>query len=205
MRTNLEWIAVDIQKDFTDPKGLWFVKGDSISFIKNTLFPFFYSKRILVSEILSDYRAPRNGKSGLGCDPNQIGFQSELPSDIVKGKPWVKCMHNPLWTRDNAGVPNMMPGKPVQDPNGFNEWLQKQIGKPKANQWIILFGETLEVCVAATAQELNARGYCVKILYEATDPMNERLMNKDWLIDRSTIRMYADIIRFEDVLNEMDR
>jgi nicotinamidase-related amidase len=202
MTIRIEWISIDFQKDFTNREGLWFVKGQSPDFVKNTLFPLFRHHNIKLSEIISDYRIPRNGKDGAGCIPGHVGFESEVPIDLKKGSSWVKCMHSPIWTRENAGIADATPGKPYQDPLAFDEWLHNQIGEPTSDLWVILIGETLEVCVSSVAQELNSRGYCVKILKEGSDPMNERLKDKEWLVTQSSILLYASIISFEAVRKE---
>jgi len=196
-----QYIAIDFQKDFTDEKGLWFIKGNSVDFIKYTLTPFFLENHIKVFEIISDYRLPRNGRKGNGCDPDTFGFESDISPSIKQGKPWIKCMHNPIWTRNNAGAKGVIPGKPYQKPELFDNWLHETIGYPVESKRIILFGETMEICVLATAQELYYRGYNVSMLYEATDPMNERLSEKVFLSQKSSIPVYANIMHFDQLVN----
>jgi nicotinamidase-related amidase len=205
MTIHIEWVSVDFQREFTDPSGIWYVNGDSPSFVKQTLIPFMREHRIKLSEIVSDYRTPRNGKDGVGCIPGNKGFESEIPNDLIKGTSWVKCMHNPLWIRKNGGIAAMRPGVPYQDPIAFDNWLHHQIGDPTSDLWVVLIGETMEVCVASVAQELNARGYRVKILIEATDPMKERQKVKEWLMTQSSILLYADFISFEALRKEWER
>lgn len=195
-----EFISVDYQVEFADPRGKFFCLGNSVSFINTILIPFLKENHIKINEIVSDYRQPRPTKSGNYCDPNDIGYMSLIPEEIKKSV-WVKAMHNPIWIRNNGGIKNASPGYPYPDPEGFTNWILGSIGKPSEDLEVILFGETMEVCVTSLAQELYHRGYRVNILYEATDPMNERLDLKDLMTKRSAITLYADIIRFDELLN----
>ncbi len=203
--TNIEFISIDFQKDFTDENGIWFNKGSSVPFIKEILIPYFRDKNIIINEIISDYRLPRLGRKGNGCNPDDFGYESEIPSDIKNNKTWIKCMHNPIWTRKNIGKKGTKPGVPYQDPKGFNKWLNKNIGKPSIDKKVILFGETMECCVLATAQELYFRGYDVKLIYEATDPMNERIEYKDFIALNSTLKIYAEVMKFQDLKDMIER
>lgn len=199
---NISYISVDFQKDFTDVKGIWTIKGESVKFIKEVLIPYFQMNKIIVNEIISDYRLPRLGHKGKGCNPNEVGYESEIPNDIKNANPWIKCMHNPIWTRNNIGIKDVNPGVPYQDPVGFNNWLMKYIGNPSNDKVVVLFGETIDCCILAVAQELYFRGYVVKVIYEATDPMNERLEYKDFIAYHSSLNIYAEVINFQD-LKEM--
>lgn len=199
-----EFIAVDFQKEFADPQGKFYVLGSSISFINNILLPIFIDKKIMINEIVSDYRQPRPSHTGNYCDPNEPGYESMIPSEIKKSE-WVKAMHNPIWIRDNGGRANQIPGIPYPAPNAFNEWLVENIGLPHPDLEVIIFGLTLEVCVASVAQELYYRGYKAKIIYEASDPMNERLDLKDFMIERSPITLYAEFIHFCELLSVLNQ
>ena len=173
-KKQIEFICVDFQKDFVDEQGRSFIHGTSVSFVKNTLIPFLCQRNLLINEITSDYRLPRLGRKTESCAPGTAGFESEIPAELKKGVPWIKCMHSPIWTRKNIGNPLKVAGNPYQDPKAFERWLLSSIGDPGNDKIIILFGETMDCCILATAQELYFRGYKVKVLYEACDPMNER-------------------------------
>lgn len=197
---NIKFICVDFQNDFADPKGKWFNQGKSVDFIKNDLVKYFKDNNIGVNEIISDYRAPRPGNRGVGCVPGTFGYESALSADIKNRDVWIKCMNSPIWIRENIGEAGKEPGNPYQDPAKFDEWLLKNIGSPEDVDLVILFGLTMDCCVLCTAQELNFRGYKVKILYEAVDSMDST--NEDYkqqLAEKSPILTWADFIRFEEL------
>lgn len=194
MKTDFDLICVDFQNDFADPGGKNFNKGSSVQFIKQTLFPFLKVKGVKVAEIISDYRLPRGKSKNQSCVPGTFGYLSLLPSELKKGSSWVKCMHNPLWVRKNVGVANGEIGEIYQDPQGFNQWLKSNI----ANNKVVLFGETADCCVLQVASELYFRGYDVYVIYEATDPMNERLHCKDSILYNSSLCIYAKTISFDE-------
>lgn len=194
-----DYICIDFQSDFVDIDGKNYIKGASVDFIKNTLFPLFTQNDIKVSEILSDYRLPRGKSKNQSCVPGTKGYESLLPNNLRKGNPWIKCMHNPLWVRDNIGVANAPVGNLYQNPQAFNEWVEQNI----FHQDVILFGETAECCLLQTASELYFRGFNVYYIYEATDPMNERLEYKDNILYHSTTSIYVKTIRYKEFLNLM--
>ena len=192
----LDFVCVDFQYDFADKNGVNFNKGESVDFIKKTLVPFLLKNKIKVSEIVSDYRLPRGSSKNESCVPGTPGFESVLPSNLRYGTPWIKCMHNPLWIRHNIGVANEELGEPFQDPNAFNLWIKDHIRHKK----VVLFGLTADCCVLQTASELYFRGYEVYCIYEATDPMNERLGCKDEILFNSTFALYSRVIHFDEML-----
>lgn len=194
-----EFIVVDFQKDFTTVDGLCYINGESIDFVKNDLKEFFQTNKIKVHEIKSDYSLPRLNRTEASCVPNTDGFLSDLSEDVRYSDPWIKCMHNPLWIRKNIGKANRKQGKPYQDSKKFNKWLINHIGLPEDNKEIVLFGLSMEVCILSVAQELYFRGYNVKVLYEATDPMNIRMEYKDFIAENSSLTLYANVIFFEEV------
>ena len=114
--------------------------------------------------------------------------------EVKKGYPWIKCMHNPLWTRNNIGKNDGSLGEIFQDPKGFNEWISHHISHKK----VVLFGLTSECCITQTASELYFRGYDVYVIYEATDPMNELIDRKDEIMYHSTLSLYAKTILFHE-------
>ena len=192
-----DYICIDFQNDFVDVNGKNYVKGASVDFIKNTLFPLFSQKDIKVSEIISDYRLPRGKSKNQSCVPGTKGYESLLPLSLRKNNPWIKCMHNPLWVRDNTGVANSPIGKLYQNPQAFNDWIEKNI----KHKDVILFGETAECCLLQTASELYFRGFNVYYIYEATDPMNERLAFKDDILYHSSASIYVKTIRYKEFLD----
>ena len=191
---DFDLICVDYQYDFANENGVNFNKGKSVNFIKSTIIPELISKNIKALEIISDYRLPRGKSKNESCVPGTKGFESLLPSEAKKGTPWIKCMHNPLWVRENIGDMSKQPGKPYQDPLAFNNWIDKNIHQKK----VVLFGLTAECCVTQLASELYFRGYDVYCIYEAIDPMNERLNFKDEILYHSTLTLYAKIIHFDE-------
>ena len=198
-----EFIAVDFQKDFTRPEGVCFNQGSSISFVKTDLLSFFRKNDIKTHEVISDYRLPRSGSKTESCVPGTFGFDSDLEEDVKHRDPWIKCMHNPLWIRNNIGKTGKKYGIPYQNPRRFNQWLTKHFGFPNDDLKIVLFGLTMEVCLLSLAQELYFRGYKVEAIYEATDPMNERISYKESIARHSTLSIYADVISFETLKSRM--
>lgn len=196
MKTNYEFLCVDFQKDFACADGKNFNKGNGARFIQDTLYPYLVANGIRVAEIVSDYRLPRGKSKNESCIPGTDGYESLLPNKLRKGKPWVKCMHNPLWTRKNIGVANAPLGEIYQDSQGFNKWIAEHIECKK----VVLFGLTADCCVLQVASELYFRGYDVYVIYEATDPMNERLEHKDSIMYRSSLNIYATTIHFDELV-----
>lgn len=197
---NIKFICVDFQKEFSDEKGKWFNHGTSVEFIKKDFTDFLKDNNIKINEIISDYRAPRPGDRGIGCIPGTFGYKSDIPSSIKNKDVWIKCMNSPIWVRDNIGNEHKQPGVPYQDPKKFNDWLNKNIGLPENVDLIVLFGLTVDCCVLCTAQELNFRGYKVKILYEAVDTMDPtNLEYKKQLSEKSPILTWANFITFEEL------
>ena len=194
---NVDLISVDFQSDFAEESGANFIKGKSISFIKTVLIPYLKENNIKVSEVISDYRLPRGKSNNESCVPGTRGFASLIPNELRKGVPWIKCMHNPLWTRENIGIPQAIVGNIFQDPTTFNQWISQQIQCKD----VVLFGLTAECCVLQLASELYFRGFNVYVIYEATDPMNERLFFKDEIMYHSTLNIYSKTIRFDEFKN----
>ena len=196
MKNNFDLICIDLQNDFASFGGKNHNKGKSVEFIKEKLFPLLLKKEIQVNEIVSDYRLPRGKSKNESCAPGTWGFESILPSELRKGNSWIKCMHNPIWIRKNIGKQGDEMGNPYQSPKRFNKWIKEHL----ATKNIILFGLTTECCVLQVASELYFRGYNVYCIYEATDPMNERLEYKDTIINSSTFSLYAKCIKFNEFL-----
>lgn len=191
---DFDLISIDFQYDFADENGINFNMGSSVSFIKNTLIPLLINTDLKVSEIISDYRLPRGKSNNESCVPGTKGFDSLIPSELRKGVPWIKCMHNPIWTRKNIGTVSDKLGDAYQNPIAFNSWISSQISHKK----VVLFGLTIDCCVLQTASELYLRGHDVFVIYEATDPMNERLHYKNEIMYHSTLSIYAKTIHFDE-------
>ncbi len=194
MKIDFDFICVDFQNDFADAKGKNCNKGSSVKFIKEVLFPFLRRHNLQAAEIISDYRLPRGKSKNESCVPGTEGYLSLLPEDLKKGSSWIKCMHSPLWVRKNIGIANAEIGEIYQDPQGFGEWVNKNV----TNKKVILFGETADCCLLQTASELYFRGYDVYVIYEATDPMNERLDYKEDIIYHSSLAIYAKTVHFAE-------
>ena len=203
-KIQIELVCVDFQNEFTDPKGRYYVQGTSVEFIKSTLIPYLKVKSILISEIISDYRQPRHSKSDSYCIPGEFGYLSNIPNEVKKPNSWIKSMHNPTWIRSNNHNESKNPHFPHPDPQAFTQWLNDHVGIATKDLRVVIFGETLDVCVYALAQELYHRGYNVYILYEATDPMFERHLYKHDIAYHSGLSVYATIIHFDDLKHMID-
>lgn len=173
------------------------VVGESKKFIENTLFPFLRQNNFRVHEIISDYRLPRGKSKSESCVPGSVGYKSLLPDDLRSGKPHIKCMHNPIWTRQGIGIEGDVLGKEHQDPEHFSKWVSEHF--PFVNKPVVLFGETMECCILNVAQELYFRGYSVFVIYEGTDPMPERQDFKEFIAYHSSLCIYAKVVRFDEL------
>ena len=175
-------ISVDFQKDFTAAWGACYQFRPCIEFIQESIVPHCRKQGSRIAEIISDYRQPRPGDLFAHCDPGSPGYESELPADVKHPQAWIKCMHSPLWVRDNGGLAEKTPGKPYQDPVGFTNWLTTVVGLPGEDNDLVLIGLTLDCCVLCTAQELFFRGYRVNYLIEALDTYNGSQEEKHSLV-----------------------
>ena len=172
-------LCVDLQNDFASEAGLFYKPRPCVDFILKTLFPSVRDAGEKVAEIVSDYRQPRPGDPRDCCRPGEFGYGSLMPDDVRMGKPWIKSMNSPVWTRENAGIAELSPGIPRPEPDAFKDWLEQVTGDCKE---VVLFGLTLDRCVLATAQELTYFGYEVKILEEATDTASGSAKDKEWML-----------------------
>ncbi|MFA6503229.1 MAG: hypothetical protein WCT45_03185, partial [Candidatus Paceibacterota bacterium] len=163
---SFSFLAVDLQNDFATEGGKHYKIRPSVDFLKTTLFPFLEKQNIKIGEIISDYRQPRGSRRG-SCVPGTWGYESIVPREIVKAQ-WIKCQNSPLWTRENIGDKDKIPGLPYEDPRGLGEWLANNIGNPDEVTPIV-FGLTVDCCVLSTLQELKWRGYHPKVLVEGVD------------------------------------
>ena len=200
-----KFLSVDFQNEFADKNGKWFNGGESVSFVKKKLVPFLKKKQIRVSEIISDYRPPRNSDSGVGCIPGEFGFESSLPDEVREKNPWIKCMNSPIWVRKNIGVKDKKAGAPYQDCKKFDKWLKQQFGKPREDLTIVLFGLTLECCVLSTAQELYWHGYNFVILTEATDVMPNKNQTeiKQQIVEGEVLNHWLKFVGFAELQKEI--
>lgn len=195
MKTKI--VSIDFQKDFTAEGGICYRPRPSVDFVKNTLAPYLETKNIKIAEIISDYRQPRPGDRGDCCRPGEWGYESEIPSSVKENDIWIKCMNSPIWVRDNIGDPTKKPGLPYQDPKKFSDWIEKVVGRPEETE-IVLIGLTLDCCVLCTAQELNFRGYKVKILKEAVDAYSGSQDEKEALC-KTPVENWSDVISWKEL------
>lgn len=194
-----EFLAVDLQNDFTTEGGKHYIKRPCTDFLKEKMFTLLKEKGIKTNEIVSDYRQPRPGDRDESCVPGTWGYESIVPKEIVKAQ-WVKCMNSPIWIRENIGNPEKIAGLPYQDTEKFGKWLLENFGDPK-EVTPILFGLTIDCCVLSTLQELNWRGYYPKVIYEGVDHYKATEESKKMAID-SVINNWAEVIHWNDLLKE---
>lgn len=193
-----KFLSVDFQKDFTAEAGAHYKHRPSVQFIKEELVLYFRKEGILTAEIVSDYRQPRPDKKGDFCKPGSEGYASEIPQNVRHPAIWIKSANSPLWTRENAGNPDKVPGIPYEDPALFGNWLSEVIGQP-GEVSVVLFGLTLDRCVLCTAQELYLRGYKVKILEEATDPYSGDPVEKSTMLRSALINNWSTPIAWKQL------
>lgn len=196
----MRFISVDLQNDFTSIGGICYRRRGSVYFVKDILIPYFIEKKLMVNEIISDYRQPRPGDAGDCCHPGEWGYESLIPEAIKNTDIWMKCMNSPIWTRDNIGISAKEPGFPYQDHKRFNDWLEKCMHGEKE---VIIFGLTLDCCVLCTAQELAFRGYKVMLLKEATDTYSGSEQEKKYLFSNPPVLNWASVISWEEVVEKV--
>ena len=200
MEREYSFVAVDIQNDFASEGGQWYTPKPAVDFMKKVLFPFLREKGIKINEIISDYRQPRPGDRGDGCHPGEWGYESLVPNDLRKSQ-WIKCMNSPIWTRDNIGNVDAEPGLPHPNPDGFGQWLEKNVGSPEQTT-PILIGLTADCCVLSTGQELNWRGYYPLILREAVDHASGKIEDRDKVLE-NPVSNWAKSIDWEILKQEL--
>lgn len=191
-------MCVDLQKDFATKGGKHYNPHSNVIFIKETIVPFLRDNNIKIAEIISDYRQPRPGDLDDSCNPGTIGYESELPNDIKIQPVWVKCMNNPIWTRNNAGIAEKPPGLPYEDPKAFDEWLDRVVGSPDESD-IILIGLTIDRCVLCTTQELSMRGYKVYVLEEGVDSYSGNDEEKQQILTGSILNNWGSVIKWKEL------
>ncbi len=196
---NIKVISVDFQKEFSAPGGKHFRPHPNVDFIKDILVPYFRKHNIKVAEIISDYRQPRPGDHDGSTRPGEEGYVSEIPDDVKLKNVWIKCMNSPIWTREHIGDPSKQPGLPYQDPRAFTNWLSKTIGTPNDVDEVVLIGLTVDCCVLCTAQELDFRGYNVKILKEAVDVYSGNPQEKEMIINNYPLKNWANVITWDEL------
>lgn len=195
----MNFICIDLQRDFTDEGGKAYRPRPAVDFIKSTLIPTFEKKNIKVAEIISDYRQPRPGDRGNFCWPGTWGYESIIPKSIKKEPVWIKCMNSPVWIRENGGNKDKEPGLPYQDGNKFQEWLNQMVGSSNQMIEVILLGLTSDCCVLSTAQELNWRGYKPLILKEAVDNYSGDQKEKELVLNNLPLTNWASIVSWKDL------
>lgn len=196
------FVAIDIQNDFASRGGKNYTYKPSIRFLRRTLFPYLQKHRIKISEIVSDYRKPRQGNRKDCSRPGEWGYESLIPDDLRKSL-WIKCMNSPVWVRKNIGIPDKKPGWPSPDSESFNKWLIKNLGKPGEGT-PILIGLTIDCCVLSTLQELSWRGYKVLVLREAVDHATGKIKDRDKILE-SPIPNWGKVINWSLLKKHLDR
>ena len=190
-------ISVDYQNDFADPHGRWYQSRSCQEFIPATLLPWLRHTGASISEIISDYRLPRPSEREAYCIPGSPGYESLIPSDLVKGPRWIKAMNSPAWRRKNGGDASKDAGIPFADPDGLSAWLESSLGAPGESD-VILMGLTLDCCVLCVAQELYFRGYKARYLVEAVDTYNGTKAEKDAMF-HTPLPMWGSPITFAEL------
>lgn len=190
------FLAIDLQNDFVSKGGKNYSEKQSVAFLKKVLFPFIKKYGMTVSEIVADYRHPRPGKRKESCVPGEWGYESIVPSKIVRSK-WVKGMNSPVWVRKNIGIADAKPGLPFSDPRKFLKWVKLNIGLPDKVR-PILIGETIDCCVLAAAQELSWNGYAPMVLREAVDHASGKVRDRDKVL-ALVIKNWAEVIEWKDL------
>lgn len=195
-----EFIAVDIQNDFASEGGLFYTSKPSVKFLKETLFPFLKEKGMKINNIISDYRAFRPGYKKEACVPGTWGYETLVPKELTKITR-IKSMNSPLWVRENIGEARKKAGPPYQDPKGFNDWLDKNVGNPE-EVIPILIGLTIDCCVLSTAQEVSWRGYKSLILKEGVDHATGKIEDRDKVLD-STAFNWGKAVSWEELKTKL--
>ena len=196
-----EFIAIDLQNDFTTEGGGHYKHRPAVAFLKEHIFPYFKEHNVKVNEIISDYRAPRPGDKDKSCVPGTYGYESIVPREIVKSQ-WIKCMNSPLWTRDNAGVASGKPGLPRQDVTGFTKWLEESVGN-RDEVTPVLFGLTADCCVMSTAQELNWRGYYPLVIKEGVEHYSGNPSDTESVL-KSPFSNWAKVITWDELKGKLE-
>jgi len=190
-------VSVDLQYDFSREGGAHYRPRPSVTFVKQRVLPALLRAGARAAEILSDYRLPRHG-TGHFCVPGSWGYTSELPENAKVSPPWVKCAASPVWVRTGGGLANHTPGPPYADPSAFEAWLARCVGRPDAGS-VVLVGLTLDRCVLATAQELDARGFCVAVMEEGVDTYSGDAAEKEAVLTGPVVKNWAQTVRWADV------
>ena len=200
MKKQYKLIGVDLQNDFTDKKGVFFVPGSAVLFLQTNIFPSIKEKKIKINEIVSDYRQPRPGDTGDCCHPGEWGYESIIPREVVNSV-WVKCMNSPIWVRDGIGDANEKPGLPYQDTESFGSWLKENIGEPDS-VIPVLFGLTIDCCVLSTAQELAWRGYSPLVLKEGIAHSSGKVEDRDKILE-TPLPNWAKVVTWEELKDKL--
>ncbi|MFO8051023.1 MAG: cysteine hydrolase family protein [Thermoplasmatota archaeon] len=195
------FLCVDLQNDFASPKGRYYRPRESVRFDIEVLFPWMEEKKVGCAEIVSDYRQPRRGDPRDCCRPGEWGFHSLLPDSVRKGAPWIKSMNSPLWTRENAGRPDVGPGPPYPDTDGFDGWLVENLGRPDDTERVHVFGLTADCCVLCTVQELRFRGYEPVVISDATDVRSGDPKEKELFLSRPPFTYWGRSETFNELLH----
>lgn len=200
MMVKYSFIAVDLQNDFAEESGAFFIHGQWKNFLKGILFPFIKKVNVKVNEIISDYRQPRPGDRRDCCHPGKWGYDSIVPKEIVKST-WIKSMNSPVWVRENIGRPDKAPGWPYPDPVSFGDWLKENIGVPEVTVPVV-FGLTIDCCVLSTLQELSWRGYYPLVIKEGVAHSSGKISDRDSIL-KSPIPNWSEIVTFDELKKKL--
>lgn len=196
-----EYVAVDLQNDFATEGGKFYTYKPSVDFLNTTLFPYFREHNLKINEIISDYRQPRPGDLGEGCNPGKWGYKSIVPAELRKSL-WVKCMNSPIWIRKNIGEKDKQPGLPYADSQLFGKWIDENIGTCEETIPVI-FGLTIDCCVLSIIQEFRWRGYEPIVIKEAVDHATGKLEDKNIVLEKTAIRWWAEAISWDEFLERL--
>ncbi|MEN8190093.1 MAG: hypothetical protein ABFS19_09625 [Thermodesulfobacteriota bacterium] len=197
--TRFHLLAIDLQKEFTEPGGFCYQPRPCVDFITETLLPYCLANGLQIAEIISDYRQPRLTDQLSYCIPGSEGYQSIIAAGLRNGEPRVKSTHSPAWVREKSEKGDAEPGLPVPDPAGLDSWFSRLLGPPDEELRIVLIGLTLDCCILSTAQELHFRGYHVRYLVEAVDTYDGSIPARDFLL-RTTMASWGEPLSWRKFL-----
>ena len=128
-----------------------------------------------------------------------MGFESEIPEDVVHKPMWIKSLSSPVWIGKNRGNKDKKPGYPYPDEKRFSKWLARIAGKPSKDTKVILCGLTLDRCILSSAQEIDFRGYDVYILSEGTDMFSGNPEEKEYMLNNVPIKNWANPLSWSEL------
>jgi nicotinamidase-related amidase len=94
---------------------------------------------------------------------------------------------------------------PYQDPDLFDKWLNKVVGKPSELEMVVLMGLTADCCVFCTAQELSWRGYNVRLLSEGVGTYSGKKKEKEMILRNPPLTNWAEEISWNELKRLLER